>query len=73
MMKNVNYMSYNTPTKNVSPTRALVCVYKAKTLNSQYLIKGFTWNQNTPSSFGVLRDRPQVIYIFGKLVDRAIR
>ena len=26
-----------------------------------------------PRSFWVLRDRPQVLYIFGKLVDRAIR
>ena len=31
------------------------------------------WNQNTPHSFCVLRDRPQVLYIFGKLVNRAIR
>ena len=33
----------------------------------------FTGNQNTPRPFGVLRDRPQVLYIFGKLVNRAIR
>ena len=31
------------------------------------------WNQNTPRPFGVLRDRPKVSYIFGKLVNRAIR
>ena len=62
--------------KNCSPIRALVHMHEAKISNSQYLIKEFkefTGNQNTPSCFGVLRDRPQVLYIFGKLVNRAIR
>ena len=69
-------MSYYIPTKNVSPIRALVRVHEAKVSNSQYLIKEFqefTGNQNTPRSFCVLRDKPQVLYIFGKLVNRAVR
>ena len=44
------------------------CVIKrSKNLNSQYLIRGFTRNQNTSGGFGVLRDRPQVLYVFRKL------
>ena len=66
-------MSYYILTKNFSLIRALVRVLEAKISNSQYLIKEFTGNQNTPCCFGVLRDRPQVFYIFGKLVNRAIR
>ena len=69
-------MSYYIPTKNVSPIRALVRVQEAKVSNSQYLFKEFqefTGNQNTPRLFCVLRDRPQVLYIFGKLVNRTIR
>ena len=65
-------MSYYIPTKKFSPIRALVRVHEAKISNSHYLIKEFnefTGNQNTPSCFGVLRDRPQVLYIFGKLVN----
>ena len=74
--KNLKQMSYYIATKKFSPIRALVRVYEAKISNSKYLIKEFkeiTGNQNTPCSFGVLRDRPQVLYIFGKLVNRAIR
>ena len=74
--KNMKQMSYYIPTKIISPIRALVHVHEAKISNSHYLIKEFkefTGNQNTPRLFGVLRDRPQVLYIFGKLVNRAIR
>ena len=76
LIKNMKQMSYYIPTKNVSPIRALVRVHEAKISNSQYLnkeFKEFTVNQNTSRCFGVLRDRPQVLYIFGKLVNRAIR
>ena len=62
--------------QNVSSIHALVRVHEAKISNSQYLIKDFkefTGYHNTPRCFGVLRDRPQVLYIFGKLVNRAIR
>ena len=69
-------MSYYTATQNFSPIRALVRVHEAKISNSQYLIKEFkefTGNQNTPRCFGILRDRPQVLYIFGKLLKRPIK
>ena len=59
--------------KNVSPIHTLV--HEAKVSNSQYLIKEFKefiGNQNTPCGFCVLRDRPQVLYIFGKLVNSAV-
>ena len=75
LIKNMKQMSYYIPTKNFSPIRALVRMHEAKVSNSQYLIKEFqefTGIQNTPRLFGVLRDRPQVLYIFGKLVNRAI-
>ena len=52
------YMLCYTTTKNVSIIHALVCMHEAKTLNSQYLTKGFTCNENTPRSFWFLRDRP---------------
>ena len=68
-------MSYYIPTKFFSPTRALVHVHEAKISNSHYLIKEFnefTGNQNTPRIFCLLRDRTQVLYIFGKLVNMAI-
>ena len=65
-------MSYYTPTKNFILIRALVCVHESKTLNSQYLTKGLIWNKNTPRMFAALRDRPQVLYIFGKLIHRNV-
>ena len=76
MIIDMKQMSYYIATTNFSPIRALVRVHEAKILNSQYLnkeFKEFTGNQNTPCGFCVLRDRPQVLYIFGKLVNRAIR
>ena len=60
-MKHMKRMPYYILTTNFSSIRALVCVHEAKNLNSQYLIKEFTWYQNTLSRFGVLRDRPQVL------------
>jgi hypothetical protein len=39
-------------------------------LLSPLLILGFTWNQNALGAFMVLRDRPQVLYIFGKLINK---
>ena len=76
LITNMKQMSYYIPTKIFSPIRALVHVHEAKISNSQYLIKEFnkfTGNQNTQRPFDILRDRPQVLYIFGKLVNRAIR
>ena len=69
-------MSNYIPTKHFGPIRSLVHVHEAKNSNSQYLIKEFkefTGNQNTPRSFCVLRDRLQVLYILGKLVNRAFQ
>ena len=48
LIKNMKQMSYYIPTKIYSPIRALVRVHEAKKSNSQYLIKEFAGNQNTP-------------------------
>ena len=64
-------MSYYIATKMFSPIRAHVRVHEAKISNKVF--KEFTVNQNTPRCFGVLRDTPQVLYIFGKLINRDIR
>ena len=35
-----------------------------------FMILGFTWNQNAFSASVVLRNRPQVLYIFGIRINR---